>query len=205
MLTSLSDMAVSRRAVMWGGAALALSAALPRPALALTERQAQALIGRLVDDVNAVIESGASEATMLKRFEALFVRYADTDFMARYALGADGRGAPASEIRAFTDAFEGYISRKYGRRFREFIGGRLEVGGVSRRSTVIEVKATAFLRGSDPFNVTFQLSDRTGEDRFVNMFIEGVNLLLSERTEIGAMLDQRGGSIGRLAQDLRNT
>ncbi|MEO0830506.1 MAG: ABC transporter substrate-binding protein, partial [Pseudomonadota bacterium] len=35
-------------------------------------------------------------------------------------------------------------------------------------------------------------------------FIEGVNMLLSERAEIGALLDRRGGDIDKLASDLRN-
>jgi phospholipid transport system substrate-binding protein len=203
--TFLNEGAPTRRALIAGVGALTLSATLgPRPAAALNETQAEALINRMVDEVNAVIASGASEAAMLRRFEALFAKYADTAFMARYALGADGRGASTADMRAFTNAFETYISRKYGRRFREFIGGRLEVGDVTRRPNLVEVDATAFLRGEPPFNVTFQLSDRSGQDKFVNLFIEGVNLLLSERTEIGAMLDQRGGSIARLAQDLAN-
>ena len=203
--TSSPDLRPTRRALLLGGAALGLAAVLPaRPALALTEAQAKALIERLVGEINAVIDSGASEAVMLQRFEAIFVKYADTDFMARYALGADGRSASAADMNACIAAFRTYISRKYGRRFREFVGGRLEVDSVAARQSVIEVQATAYLRGEAPFNVTFQLSDRTGQNRFVNMFIEGVNLLLSERTEIGAMLDQRGGSIARLASDLRN-
>jgi phospholipid transport system substrate-binding protein len=37
-----------------------------------------------------------------------------------------------------------------------------------------------------------------------NFFIEGVNLLLTERTEIGAMLDQRNGNVRALAADLEN-
>jgi phospholipid transport system substrate-binding protein len=55
-----------------------------------------------------------------------------------------------------------------------------------------------------PFDVTFQLSNRSGDSRFVNIFIEGVNLLLTERTEIGALLDRRGGSIEKLTRDLRD-
>jgi phospholipid transport system substrate-binding protein len=35
------------------------------------------------------------------------------------------------------------------------------------------------------------------------MFIEGVNLLLAERTEIGAMLDRRKGDLDHLTADLR--
>jgi phospholipid transport system substrate-binding protein len=37
------------------------------------------------------------------------------------------------------------------------------------------------------------------------MFIEGINMLLSERTEIGAMLDKRRGDIQRVMEDLQNS
>ena len=66
------------------------------------------------------------------------------------------------------------------------------------------MQTTAFLRGESPFTVTFLVSDRTGRDKFFNMFIEGINLLLTERTEIGAMIDKRGGSIDKMIADLRN-
>jgi phospholipid transport system substrate-binding protein len=35
------------------------------------------------------------------------------------------------------------------------------------------------------------------------MFIEGVNLLLTERTEIGAMIDRNRGNIDKMIADLR--
>ena len=48
------------------------------------------------------------------------------------------------------------------------------------------------------------VSDNAGRDLFFNMKIEGVNLLLTERTEIGAMIDRRGGDIDAMIQDLRS-
>jgi phospholipid transport system substrate-binding protein len=50
--------------------------------------------------------------------------------------------------------------------------------------------------------VTFLISDRSGSDKFFNMFIEGVNMLLTERAEIGAMLDRRRGDIDALIAEL---
>ena len=50
--------------------------------------------------------------------------------------------------------------------------------------------------------MTFQVSDRAGKDLFFNMFIEGVNLLLTERTEVGALLDRNGGDIDAMIADL---
>ncbi len=65
-----------------------------------------------------------------------------------------------------------------------------------------EIRSIAYLRGEAPFEVTFLVSDRSGKILFFNMFIEGVNLLLTERTEIGAMLDRAKGDIGTVTAQL---
>lgn len=187
-------------AALAGGAALALA---PREAHALTEAQARDLVQSLVDDINAVIASGKPEAAMYRDFERIFATYADVPTVALYTLGVDGRSATDAQKRAYIDAFRGYIARKYGARFRDFIGGRLEMEGVRQIKRYYQVRTTAYLRGEDPFFVDFHVSDRSGAPRFFNMFIEGVNMLLTEREEIGAMLDRRGRDLDRLIADLR--
>ena len=175
----------------------------PGRAAAITENGATQLVNALVGDINTVIASGKSESAMFRDFERIFARYSDTSYIAAYAMGADGRRASPAQKRAFSEAFQGYISRKYGKRFREFIGGRLEVQGVKQVKQWYEVNTTAFLRGESPFTVTFLVSDRSGQNLFFNMFIEGINLLLTERTEIGALLDRNRGDIDAMIADLR--
>ncbi len=131
-----------------------------------------------------------------------FAKYADLSYIAAYAMGVDARRASNAQKKAFTDAFTGYISRKYGKRFREFIGGRLEVQGVKQVKSFYEVQTIAHLRGEAPFEMSFHVSDRTGKDLFFNMYIEGINMLLTEREEIGAMLDRRKGNIDTMIADL---
>ncbi len=177
---------------------------LPLPALALSEASATKLVDSVVADINRVIASGKSESAMIRDFEKIFVKYADVPIMARYALGADARSASKSQLNQFTKAFQGYIARKYGKRFREFIGGRIEVKSARPIKAGYEVKTIAYLRGESPFDVTFLVSGKSGKDKFFNMFVEGVNMLLTERTEIGAMLDQRGGNLDKLIADLPN-
>lgn len=173
------------------------------PALALTTGRARALVDKLVGEINMVIASGKSERAMYSDFERIFRRYGDVPTIALYALGADGRRASAAQKRAFQDAFSGYISRKYGARFREFIGGKIEVNGVKKVKSFYEVNCTALLRGEAPFALDFMVSDRSGRDLFFNMKIEGINLLLTERTEIGSMIDRRGGNIDAMINDLK--
>jgi phospholipid transport system substrate-binding protein len=58
--------------------------------------------------------------------------------------------------------------------------------------------------GQAPYAVSFMVSDRSGADKFFDLLIEGVSLIKTEQTEIGAMLDRRGGSVARLTQDLKS-
>lgn len=175
------------------------------PSFAITQGGASKLVNSLVNDINGVIASGKSETTMYQEFERIFARYSDTSYISAYAMGVDGRRATSAQKRAFSNAFHTYIARKYGKRFQEFIGGRLEVKKVQRVKTWYEVSTVAYLRNESPFEVTFQVSDRAGKNLFFNMFIEGVNLLLTERTEIGALIDRNGGNIDAMISDLRKT
>jgi len=192
--------AISRRFVLAGGAALGLVPALP--AHALSEAEASAFIGALVADVTAVINSGQSEAQMLRSFEALFREYADLPIIAETVLGIPWRSATPAQRQAFADAFSGYISRKYGRRFREFIGGSVEVTGSRPVQSFYEITSIARLRGVNPFEVRWLVSDASGRTQIFNMIIAGVNVTTQERTEIGVMLDRRGGDLDALIAHL---
>lgn len=198
-----NDITLSRRGFAASLAAAAAVLALPGPALALTAEAAKGLVDKTVGDVNSIINSGKSESAMLKDFEKLFARYADVPTIARSVLGTAARSATKAQLSAYTSAFQGYISRKYGRRFREFEGGRIEVAEARAVKSYYEVISTAKLKGQAPFEVRWHVSDKSGKSLFFNIIIEGVNMLASERTEMGALLDQRKGDLDRLIADLR--
>lgn len=193
----------TRRSLLALGVAGVAALALPAPALALNDAEASALIQRAVNDVNAAIASGKSGAALYADFEKIFTRYADVPVIARSALGTAARSASSAQMSAFTTAFRGYLSRKYGKRFREFFGSRFEVQGARAVKTFYEVKTIAYMPGQAPFEVLWHVSDKSGRDLFFNLIIEGVNMLASERTEIGAMLDRRRGDIDALIADLK--
>lgn len=174
------------------------------PAFALTDASAQKLVNAVVGDINRIINSGRSQNAMFAEFEKLFRRYGDVPIISRSALGADARRASSAQLSAFADAFAGFLARKYGRRFREFIGGQIEVQGARKVRDYWEVISQTQLQGQAPFQVVFRVSDKSGSEKFFDIVIEGISLLKTERTEIGAMLDKRRGDIDALIQDLRS-
>jgi phospholipid transport system substrate-binding protein len=181
----------------------AFAASLPIAAQALTVDQARGLIDKAVADVNRIISSGKSEQAMFADFEKVFAKYADVPVIARSALGPVARTATSAQLSAFTKAYQGYISRKYGRRFREFIGGSIEVTDAKPIKTYFEVISVARLQGEAPFDLRWHVSDKSGRNLFFNIIIEGVNMLATERAEIGALLDKRKGNIDTLIADLK--
>ena len=196
--------AVSRRVAMLTLGTAALACGLPLRAAAQSPDAAAALVSRAVGDVLGIINSGRSESAMLREFERIFRDYADVPIIAQSVVGPQWRGASDADRRAFIAAFQSYMARKYGRRFREFIGGEITVTGTRQVRNFVEVISTVRVTGTAPFEVRWLVSDGSGQTRFFNMIIEGVNLMITERSEIGAMLDARGGDLGRLAADLRS-
>lgn len=174
------------------------------PAFALDKARATQLVDRLVGEINRTINFGGSEAKLIRAFENIFAQYADVNIIARSALGPAARSASSSELSAFILAFRGYIARKYGKRFQEFIGSEIVVKGTKNRGKFFEVEASVRLKGTTPFEVSFRVSDRSGANLFFDIIIEGISLLSSERVEIGALLDERNGNIARLTRDLVN-
>lgn len=194
---------MNRREFISAVSALSLATIVPTGAFALSDAQAKSLVEAAVKDINKVISSGKPLSGKIKDFERMFAKYGDVAIIARSALGPDARSASKSQLNAYTKAFQGYMSRKYGRRFEEFVGGRIEVKGARKVKSFHEVKTIAYLKGEAPFAVDFLVSDKSGKPRFFDMVIEGISLRLTEKEEIGAMLDKRKGNIDLLTQDLK--
>ena len=193
----------TRRWVLSAGTACA-AVLVSKPLFALTTAQAEALIDRMLAELNGIINSGRSANQMFGDFERLFAKYADIPIISPSLIGRDGwQRASSGQRAAFIDAFTGYIARKYGKRFRELIGGKVVVKNTVAAGKNHEVRTVADLRGSAPFEVSFFVSGRSGNSQFYDMRIEGISLRRAEANEVGAMLDRKGGNIDAMIADLK--
>lgn len=184
-----------RRLILVGG----LATLLPLPALALTESAAMAYVQRVIDDVFGIINSGQSEARILRRFKQVFTSYADIDIIARSVLGPPYRSLSNQQKRAFSDAFGSYLSNKYGKQFREFQGATITITRArDAGSKGVLVSSQVRQQGQSPYALDWQVSDRSGRTKLINLIIEGLSLLTSEREEIRGQLEARGGDVNAL-------
>ena len=172
---------------------------------ALTTQEANKLISGLVNDINVIINSQKSPTYMYLDFKNLLTKYGDTKIMSQKVLGVDWRRASIRQRQDFQKAFEHYLSIKYGKRFREFLGGTITVKSSRKVYSIFEVITIVELANQAPFEVRWLVANKDGSPRMFNIFIEGINVSSSEKTEIGAMLDKRKGNIDKLITHLWQT
>ena len=185
----------TRRTVL-AGAAVAM---LPLPSLALSESAATSYVQRVIDDVFEIINSGQSEAQILRRFKRVFTSYADISIIAQSVLGPPFRTLSNSQQRAFSEAFGNYLTDKYGRQFREFQGASITITrSRDAGSKGVLISSQVRQAGQSPYALEWQVSDRSGRTKLINLIIEGISLLSSEREEVRALLAARGGDVNAL-------
>jgi len=167
------------------------------------ETAARTLVEQMVEEISTTIAQEQAPPQVIKAIEGIFTRYADLPVIARSLLGPRARQLTSAQREAYTKAFAGYMARKYGAQIGRFAGGRVEVMSVRPIKSFYEVRAQAFLEGQNPVSVVFLVSDRSGEARFFDMLIEGISLRITEKAEIGAMLERRRGDFDLFLADLR--
>lgn len=197
---------LTRRAMLLGlgAAAAVLALGVPAPARALTTSAAQSFVVGLAGELTALIDSGRGDAQMYSAFEGILARYADMGAIAASTLGPPWRSASAAQKQGFVAAFQRYLSRRYGKQFRDYKNARIDVTGAKDGGKAGILVQTKVVRpGDEDIAVEWQVSDRSGAAKVVNLIIEGVSMLANERAEVGAMLDAQRGSLDALIAQLK--
>jgi phospholipid transport system substrate-binding protein len=192
-----------RRGLLLGLAAAGMLALAARPARADAAARAQAFVAALAQELTALVNSGRSENQIYAGFEHILARYADMPAVAASVLGPPWRSASAGERQAFVAAFQHYLSRRYGKQFRDYRNARIDILGARDAGRAGVLVQTVVVRpGQENIGVDWQISERSGSAKAVNLIIEGVSMLANERAEVGAQLEAERGSVAALTRRL---
>lgn len=201
----MNDAALSRRSLMRGAAGLGIALALSGPALAQSTSTAQQLVTTLSAELTKLVNSGQSLSQVMGQFQNILSRYADMTAISSSVVGPAWRTATPAQKQAFVPAFTNYFSKRYGKTFSDYKNASIEVQGAqdAGRAGVL-VNSVVKRPGQEDIRVGWQISDRSGSAKVVNLIIEGVSALANERAEIGAMLDAQGGDMDKLIAQMKS-
>ena len=180
----------------------------PNPALAKNERikSAEILAKKIFDEIFTIVSKSTNDKQKRIALVNLFDKYADVPIIARAVLGSPWRKLNDFERTKFIKAFRQYLAKKYSAQFSEFLGAEMliEKSIDSGSKAGIMVYTRLLMPGSSPIKVGWQVSDASGSFKMVDVKIEGISLLTSERGEIRNHLSKEGGSVSKLSSALSN-
>lgn len=200
----ISDTRIDRRGLMRGAAGLGIALALAGPAASQSTSAAQQLVTTLSGELTRLVNSGQSSAQVIASFQTLLGKYADMTAISGAVTGPAWRTATPAQKQAFVPAFTGYFARRYGKTFSEYKNAQITVAGAEDAGKAgVLVNSVVTRPGQEDIRVGWQISDRSGSTRVVNLIIEGVSALANERAEVGAMLDSVGGDLDKLIAKMK--
>ena len=175
-------------------------------AKSLRIKNAELLSKKIFNEIFDIINKKESEKNKEKLLLNLFDRHADVPIIARAVLGSPWRQLSQVERTNFTNAFRLYLSKKYSAQFSEFTGAEMliEKSRDSGGKAGIMVETRLLMPGSAPIKVGWQVSDASGKFKMIDVKIEGVSLLTTERGEIRNQYSKEGRSISKLINSLLN-
>ena len=157
----------------------------------------QNLVASLYNDLVATSMKEMSIDEQKKELEKLFQKYVDIPIIARAVLGKSWREANTDQRTLFVNAFKNYVSNKYGRQFSEFKGTTLKV--VKSRDTLTKagvlVSTVVVVPGNPSLKVVWQVSDGSGSLKLIDLRVEGISMLSTERQEFRSKLKKFDGSL----------
>jgi len=193
-------------ALAFGVALLSLAA----PARAADANSAEAFIQQNIDKGYSILNNTTlSDPDRRTQFRNFMLALTDTKRIGAFTLGQYANTASKADVDAFANAFTDYAVAVYESRLSKYKGQTLKVTGSQGRAAddvvvnadVINPSAAS---GAQPFKVAFRVRKTSdGRPIITDMQVEGIWLALSQRSDFTAFLQQHGGNVQALTEDLK--
>ena len=174
------------------------------PVKANDVKQAEAYVQNLSSKIIFIIENDAAIEKKRNQLLGVFKENASILTISRAALGSKWRTLNDRDKNRFTDAFTNYLVQKYGRQFEEFNGARLTIErSIDAGKRGVLVHTRLIMPATSPISVNWQVWQKNGTFKLIDIIIEDISMLTMEREEIKNRLTTHNGNINSLINDLK--
>ena len=136
-------------------------------------------------------------------FRQLLRQDFDIPGISRFVLGPYWRVASPAERQQFSDLLTQRIIDVYGRRLAQASDGNFVVTGSRPDPDGVIVTSRIITRQSAPIAVDWRLGASNGHYAIEDVSIDGVSMVVAERSEIGAQIGRSGGQLTLLLAAMR--
>jgi phospholipid transport system substrate-binding protein len=192
-----------RRSVLTSLFLLMSTAALAAPPV-VNPADAVAFMNQLWDRAVEVLNKKSDPALRQERFRQLFHADFDCPGIARFVLGRYWRDASEEEQKDFVKLFEEYVVFVYTARLSNFGGQDFKIRGSRSDGDGVMVSTDVFSPGgSSPLKIDWRLVSDNGTYKINDVIVEGVSMLVTQRSEFASIVQRNGGQVRGLLAMMR--
>ena len=198
---------LSRRTLLVAALIAALVVAVGGQRVAASDDPAIAFVQGVGDDVVAIL-GNKDNSTFAEReaaFRDVMVRGFDVPLVTRFVIGRHWKSATDEQRAEFSAIFLDFLARVYASRFDSYSYGGEQF---TVRSAIADESGDTIVRarvarpsGADPVELDFRVRTRDGNHKVVDLYVEGISMLLTHRVEFSSVINRKG--IDGLLRDIR--
>lgn len=174
---------------------------------ASTYRDPGAFITALANKAIKLLASkSATDEEQEARFRNLLREGFAVERIGKFVLGKYRRSATDQEITVFLNLFEDYIVTLYSSAFRHYSGQTFVVARIVKTRNPRDTMVVAHINPNDPegpTKVVFQVRNSLGEYKILDVKIQGVSMIVTQRDEFTGFIRNNGGKVAALIEALR--
>ena len=165
---------------------------------AASDDAAVAFVRSVGDEVIAIL--GNKDSSTFAEREAAFrdvmLRGFDVPLVTRFVLGRHWKAATDEQRAEFSAIFLDFLARVYASRFDSYSYGGEQftahsaIAGESG-DTIVRSRV-ARPSGADPVELDFRVRSRSGNHKVVDLYVEGISMLLTHRAEFSSVVNREG-------------
>ncbi len=147
-----------------------------------------------------------SDEEQAMRFRTLLREGFAVDKIGRFVLGKYRRKATIEELKEFLELFENYIVSLYSSAFRNYSGETFVVSRVVNTRNAHDTMVVTHINPEtdpNPTKVVFQVRNWKGVYKVLDIKIQGVSMILTQRDEFTGLIRNNGGKVAALISALR--
>ena len=180
-------------------------AATPAQAANQLEQQARSTVENLKSDALELINNKSySDETRRTKFHALIEKGFDLDTIGKFALGTYWRSATKAQQKEYLKLFDDMILDTYANRINSFSVQDIKITDVKSKNNKYAIVRTEIQsNGDQPFIIDWRLKKEGKSLKIIDIVVEGISMVVTQRSEFGSVISQNGGDVEALLDALR--
>ena len=169
-----------------------------------SDARATAFMNQLWTSALELLNKKTPVAERQARFRELFRNDFDSPGIARFVLGRYWRIASPEQQKEFLKLFEEYVVYVYTARLSDFEGEQFKINGERADQGAVIVSTDVITPGApQPLKVDWRLVDTGGAYKISDVIVDGVSMLVTQRSEFASVIQRHGGQIQELINLMR--